>query len=170
MGARRLTIGVAIAALSAAALPAQAASLAALDAHDVALYASAFQAAERGDATSADQAVAQVDDHCLAGKVQFLELTRAKAHSATYDELSRWLNSFADLPGASLVYELALKLKPADAAPPTPTASTATLADSTIRLPPAPRIARRPARPISTATSAGRSTWRGAAATPGSPA
>jgi soluble lytic murein transglycosylase-like protein len=135
MGARRLTIGVAAAALFAAALPAQAASLAALDAHDVALYATAFQAAERGDAASADQAVAQVDDHCLAGKVQFLELTHAKDHAASYNELNRWLNSFADLPGASLVYELALKLKPADAAPPTPTASAANLPDD-FRLPP----------------------------------
>ena len=94
MGARRLTIGMAaVALLGAAALPAQAASPAALDAHDVALYAAAFQAAERGDTATADQAVAQVDDHCLAGKVQYLEITHAKARTQSYDELNRWLEN-----------------------------------------------------------------------------
>ena len=141
MGARRLTIGMAaVALLGAAALPAQAASPAALDAHDVALYAAAFQAAERGDTVTADQAVAQVDDHCLAGKVQYLEITHAKARTQSYDELNRWLNSFADLPGASLVYELALKLKPADAKLPTPAATAALAPDNELRLPPAREV------------------------------
>ena len=135
MGARRLTTGVAAAVLfGMAALPASAGPLAALDAHDVALYAAAFQAAERGDTATADQAVAQVDDHCLAGKVQYLEITHAKARTQSYDELNRWLNSFADLPGASLVYELALKLKPADAKLPTPAATAASAPNSELRL------------------------------------
>lgn len=137
MGARRLTTGVTAAVLFGfAALPANAGSLAALDAHDVALYAAAFQAAERGDVAAADQAIAQVSDPCLAGKVQYVELTHAKARSATYDELNRWLNSFADLPGASLVYELALRLKPADAAPPKPAATAASAPDAELRLAP----------------------------------
>ncbi len=135
MGARRLTFGMAAAALvTAGALSAQAAPPAALDAHDVALYATAFQAAERGDRSAADQALAQVSDTCLVGKVQYLELTHAKARS--YDELSRWLNTFADLPGANLVYELALKLKPADAKLPTPAAAADVAPDSAMRLPP----------------------------------
>jgi soluble lytic murein transglycosylase-like protein len=140
MGARRLTIGAAAAALvGLGALSAQAGSPSVLTAHDAALYATAFEAAERGDAAGADQAIAQVSDPCLAGKVQYLELTHAKAHAATYDELSRWLKSFSDLPGASQVYELALRLKPADALPPAP-AATATLApESEFRLPPAPQ-------------------------------
>jgi soluble lytic murein transglycosylase-like protein len=137
MGARRLSTGVAAAILlGIAAPPANAGSLAALDAHDVALYAAAFQAAERGDVAAADQAIAQVSDPCLAGKVQYVELTHAKARSATYDELNRWLNSFADLPGASLVYELALRLKPTDAAPPKPAATAALAPDAELRLPP----------------------------------
>jgi soluble lytic murein transglycosylase-like protein len=142
MGARRLTIGAAaVALLSAAVLPAQAAaSPAALDAHDVALYAAAFQAAERGDTATADQAIAQVGDHCLTGKVQYLEITHAGARAQNYDELNRWLNSFADLPGASLVYELALKLRPADAKLPTPAATSALAPDSELRLPPAREV------------------------------
>jgi len=140
MGARRLTIGAAAAALlGLGAISAQAGSPTALTAHDVALYAAAFEAAERGDTATADQDVAEVSDPCLAGKVQYLELTHAKAHAATYDELNRWLKSFSDLPGASQVYELALRLKPADALPPAP-AGTATLAaDGILRLPPAPQ-------------------------------
>ncbi len=137
MGARRLTIGAAaIALLGVAALPAQAASPAALDAHDVALYAAALQAAERGDAATAEQAIAQVEDHCLVGKVQYLEITHAKARAQNYDELNRWLTSFADLPGASLVYELALKLKPANAKLPTPATTAALAPDNELRLPP----------------------------------
>jgi len=141
MGARRLTIGAAAVALfGIAALPSQAAPLAALDAHDVALYAVAFRAAEQGDKAAADQAVAQVSDPCLAGKVQYLEITHAKARTQSYDELNRWLNSFADLPGASLVYELALKLKPADAKLPTPAATAASEPDGDLRLPPAREV------------------------------
>jgi soluble lytic murein transglycosylase-like protein len=137
MGARRLTTGVAAAVLfGIAALPASAGQRAALDAHDVALYAAAFQAAERGDVTAADEALAQVSDRCLTGKVQYVELTHAKARTASYDELNRWLNSFADLPGANLVYELALRLKPAEAAPPKPVAAAASAPDSEVRLPP----------------------------------
>ena len=137
MGARRLTTGVAATVLFAmAAAPVSAGPLAALDAHDVALYAAAFQAAERGDAAAADQAIAQVTDPCLAGKVQYVELTHAKARTASYDELNRWLNSFADLPGASLVYELALKLKPDGAAPPPPASTAASAPDTELRLPP----------------------------------
>ena len=141
MGARRLTIGMAtVALLGVAALPAQAATPAALDAHDVALYAAAFQAAERGDTATADQAITQVEDHCLTGKVQYLEITHAKARAQNYDELNRWLNSFADLPGASLVYELALKLKPADAKLPTPAATAALASDNELRLPPSREV------------------------------
>ena len=141
MGARRLTIGAAAALLfGVAALPSQAASLTALDAHDVALYAAAFRAAEQGDKVAADQAVAQVSDPCLAGKVQYLEITHGKARTESYDELNRWLTSFADLPGANLVYELALKLKPADAKLPTPASTAASAPDSDLRLPPAREV------------------------------
>src|SRR5690349_14287261 len=58
MGATGTTIGAAVAAvIGLTALPASAAPLTALTAHDLALYANAFQAAERGDNAAADQAV-----------------------------------------------------------------------------------------------------------------
>ncbi|HZZ89410.1 MAG TPA: lytic transglycosylase domain-containing protein [Caulobacteraceae bacterium] len=135
MGATGRTISAAAATLiGLAALPATAAPLTALTAHDIALYSSAFQAAERGDNAGADRAVAQVGDPCLVGKVKFVEITHDK--QASYDELNRWMKSFADLPGASLVYELALRMRPAEAPLPTPTSTAATVS-ADFSLPPA---------------------------------
>ena len=142
MAARRTIAAAALLALTCA-LPARAAPLAALTPHDVALYATAFNAAERGDAAAAEQAVAQVTDPCLTGHVQYVEITHARARNASYDELNRWLKAFGDLPGATQLYELALKLHPADALPP-PAATTALSNDIAIRMRPAPQS--RPAR------------------------
>ena len=124
------------AGLGLAALPASAQPLAALSSHDLALYATAFGAAERGDSPTADQALAQVSDPCLAGKVQYLELTRGK--SASYEALSAWLKSNADMPGAVDVYEMALRRKPADALPPPPVAPGAG-SDGAFRTSPSPQ-------------------------------
>ena len=136
----RATLGAACAAILAhAALPAAAATLTPLSAHDVTLYATAFDAAERGDSTAADAAIAQVSDTCLAGKIRYLELTHAGARPATYDALSSWLKTFGDMPGASQVYELALKLKPADAAPPAPVSTLVAAPDGGFHLATAPQ-------------------------------
>lgn len=116
-----------------------AAPLAVLGSHDIALYAAAFDAAERGDAADADQSLAQVSDPCLAGKVRYLELTRGKTRGASYEALANWLKSFPDMPGASEVYELALQRKPEGATPPEPTTTVASLSDGAIRVPPAPQ-------------------------------
>jgi len=88
-----------------------------LTAQDVQLYAQAFEAAERGDAATADQSLAKVSDPCLAGRVRYVELTHS-ADGSTFAELSDWLKSFGDLPGADKVYALALKRKPAGVMPP----------------------------------------------------
>jgi soluble lytic murein transglycosylase-like protein len=134
-----VVVAAAVTVLGLAALPAQAAPLQALSPHDAALYAAAFDAAERGDVAAADQAVAQVSDPCLAGKVQYLELTRAKARTATYEELSSWLQSFGDMPGADQVYALALRRRPADASPPAPISTPVDPGDGPIRAHAAPQ-------------------------------
>ncbi|HEY2707144.1 MAG TPA: lytic transglycosylase domain-containing protein [Caulobacteraceae bacterium] len=138
-GKRRAIAASAAILMGLAALPAQSAPLAALNAHDVALYAAAFDAAEHGDTQAADQDIAQVNDPCLAGNVQYLEITHARAHSASYDELNRWLKAFGDLPGASQLYGLALKLRPADASPPAPASTVAAAADSGLHFRAAPQ-------------------------------
>jgi len=136
---RGALITATVAILAQAALPAVAAPLAALSAHDISLYSAAFDAAERGDTAAADAAIAQVSDPCLAGKIQYLELTRARSRGASYQELSNWLKAFGDMPGASQVYELALRLKPADALPPAPVATIVGAPDGSMHLAPSPQ-------------------------------
>ncbi len=138
MGRVRSALAAATAALMAGtALPAVAAPLAALSSHDLSLYAAAFDAAERGDAAAADAAMAQVSDPCLAGKVRYVEMTHVRSRGPTYEQLSNWLKTFGDMPGASQVYEMALRLKPADAPPPDPVATLVGSADGSFHLAPA---------------------------------
>jgi tetratricopeptide (TPR) repeat protein len=146
MGRVRSALAAATAALMAGtALPAVAAPLAALSAHDLTLYAQAFDAADRGDIPAAEAAVAQVADTCLAGKVRYEEMTHDRSRGPTYEQLSNWLKTFGDMPGASLVYEMALKARPADAPPPSPVATLVGGAgDGSFHL--APAAQSRPAR------------------------
>jgi soluble lytic murein transglycosylase-like protein len=131
----RLTATAAASLLAMTALPAAAQPHPALSAHDVTLYAAAFDAAEHGDKARAEAALAQVSDDCLAGKVRYLEITRS--HGASYQELADWLTNFSDTPGASAIYELALKLKPSAAPPPKPAATTSASPDFNWRTTPA---------------------------------
>ena len=145
MGRVQGALAVAIAALMVGtALPAVASPLAALSAHDLSLYAQAFDAAERGDAAAAEAAMAQVTDPCLAGKVKLLEFTHGRLTGGDYATLSNWLKSFGDMPGASQVYEMALRLKPADAPPPAPVATLVGSGDGSLHL--APATQSKPAR------------------------
>jgi soluble lytic murein transglycosylase-like protein len=136
---RGALLASAAAALSLAALPSTAAPLTALSPKDVTLYATAFDAAERGDAAAADQALAQVSDPCLTGKVQYLEFTHAKPRATSFETLSNWLKSFSDLPGASFVYQMALKLKPAGELPPAPATAVSAASDGPVHMAPAPQ-------------------------------
>jgi soluble lytic murein transglycosylase-like protein len=132
--------------LSVSCRPALAAPLQALSAQDVQLYAQAFDAAERGDKAQADLTLSRVADPCLAGRVRYLELTY-QPKTASFDELSDWLKSFGDLPGADRVYALALRRKPAGAMPPAPTAPPiAAPADSLDRDPDRPSAQSKAAR------------------------
>jgi hypothetical protein len=145
MGRVRSALAAATAALMAGtALPAVAAPLAALSAHDLSLYAQAFDAADRGDVAAAEAAVAQVSDTCLAGKVRYEEMTHDRSRGPTYEQLSNWLKMFGDMPGASLVYEMALKMRPADAPPPAPVATLVGAGDGAFHV--APAAQSRPAR------------------------
>lgn len=136
-----LAVSLAGSALAAASYAA-AAPLSALSDHDASLYAAAFSAAERGDAAAADSSLAQVSDRCLVGQVQYLELTRGKARTASYQELSNWINKFGDNPGADEVYRLALKRKPAGILPPAPIVLSGGAGDGAFRPSPESRAAR----------------------------
>jgi len=145
---REATLALSLAALAGlTARPAVAADpLQALSAQDTQYYAAAFDAAERGDAATADATLAKVTDPCLAGRVQYLELTHPRAKNATFEELKTWLKTFGDLPGADRVYQLAMRVKPAGEEPPTPEGLALAQAadDASARSGPAPQS--KPAR------------------------
>lgn len=78
-------------------------------------YTTAFDALRRGDLEAARAAARQAQDRVLLGQVEFERLFHAD-YSATYEELSAWLQDYSDLPCANRVYTLALTRRP-DGAP-----------------------------------------------------
>src|SRR5471030_2450857 len=83
----------------------------ALTADDAAAYSSAFQSASKGDFDAADKAPAQVSDKSLLGYLQFQKLIWPAA-KATYGELTAWLKTYADLPGAGRIFKMAQYRRP----------------------------------------------------------
>lgn len=80
-------------------------------------YTTAFDALKRGDLELARSSARQANDRVLLGQVEFERLFH-RDHTATYEELSVWLDTFADLPCAPRVYALALQRRPDGAAEP----------------------------------------------------
>lgn len=89
----------------------------ALSPTDAQKYAAAFDAAERGDFIDAQVQIADAKDKSLAGHLSFRQLMHPEAYKATFDDLARWLDRYADLPGADRIFALAEKRKPAAATP-----------------------------------------------------
>jgi len=104
-----------------AALPAHAEEddprrgLSALSPADRLSYTTAFDALRRGDLETARASARQAQDRVLLGQVEFERLFH-NDHSATYEELTAWLEEYSDLPGAPRAYNLALRRRP-DGAP-----------------------------------------------------
>jgi soluble lytic murein transglycosylase len=78
-------------------------------------YTTAFDALRLGQLEAARETASRIEDRVLLGQLEFERLFHA-SHSATYDELSAWLDSYADLTPAPRVYALALRRRP-DGAP-----------------------------------------------------
>lgn len=87
----------------------------ALSSADRLSYTTAFDALRRGDLELARTSARQARDRILLGEVEFERLFH-RDHSATYEELSAWLEEFSDLPMAPRAYALALRRRP-DGAP-----------------------------------------------------
>ena len=122
---RRQVFRLGFGAMSAAALSGVAshawAAPQVLSPWDVVRYRAAFAAVDRGDFIEAQMQMVEVKDRSLAGHLAFRQLMHPTAHTSSYEELSKWLNAHADLPGAERVYSLAVKRRPAGApAPRTP--------------------------------------------------
>jgi soluble lytic murein transglycosylase len=78
-------------------------------------YTTAFDALRRGDLETARATAQQLQDRVLVGQLEFERLFHAD-YSATYEELTGWLESYSDLPVADRAYNLALRRRP-DGAP-----------------------------------------------------
>ena len=78
-------------------------------------YTTAFDALRRGDLDAARDAARNAQDRVLLGQVEFERLFHAD-YSATYEELTAWLEEYSDLPDAPRAYNLALRRRP-DGAP-----------------------------------------------------
>lgn len=89
----------------------------ALSSEDRLSYTTAFDALKRGDLELARASARQAKDRVLLGQVEFERLFHP-SHTATFDELSAWLDSYADLPMAPRVHALALKRMPDGAVEP----------------------------------------------------
>lgn len=80
---------------------------------DVRAYRAAFAATDRGDFDAAAVAFANAHDRSLAGRLAFAKVMHPTRFSASYDDLNRWLRTYADEAGADRIYALAVKRKPA---------------------------------------------------------
>jgi soluble lytic murein transglycosylase-like protein len=89
----------------------------ALSSEDRLSYTTAFDALRRGDLELARTAARQAKDRVLLGQVEFERLFHP-SHTADFDELATWLESYADLPMAPRVYALAMRRLPDGAAEP----------------------------------------------------
>lgn len=119
--ARPLAVVSALAlCLNLAAPAARASSLEPLSESDQRFYHAAFSAAERGDFAAAEAAFANTRNRSLVGKLSLVRLMHPTAYTASYDDLTGWLNLYGDEAGADRVYALAMKRKPARAAAPKP--------------------------------------------------
>ncbi|MBA4804968.1 MAG: lytic transglycosylase domain-containing protein [Brevundimonas sp.] len=78
-------------------------------------YTTAFDALRRGDLDAARASAQQAQDRILLGQVEFERLFH-RNHTATFEELSAWLEQYADLPCADRAYDLAMRRRP-DGAP-----------------------------------------------------
>ena len=117
-------------------------------------YTTAFDALRRGQLEAARESAQRVQDRVLLGQLEFERLFHAD-HTATFAELSAWLESYADLTPAPRVYALAMRRRPDGAAEPRRPGAVAALrnwasvqasggeaVDQALVTPPGPREAR----------------------------
>lgn len=83
-----------------------------LNQSDILLYKEifAFQADAHWD--KADELLGMLTDYRLRGHILYQRYMHPTAYTAAFDELSGWLNSYADHPGADRIYKLALARMP----------------------------------------------------------
>lgn len=81
---------------------------------DISRYQRIFELQEDANWREADKLIKQLDNPVLMGHVLFQRYMHPTGWRSTYKELSRWLDKYADLPGADRIYRLAMRRKPYD--------------------------------------------------------
>ena len=79
---------------------------------DAALYRKIFKLQEIGKWQAADKLIEHLSDRVLIGHVQYQRYMHPTAYRSKYKELKAWMAAYADHPGASRVYRLALRRQP----------------------------------------------------------
>ena len=77
-------------------------------------YRKIFALQENGRWGPADKIIAKLKDRRLMGHVLYDRYMHPTKYRSQYVELSRWLKSYADHPGAKRLYKLAVKRRPAN--------------------------------------------------------
>lgn len=89
-----------------------------LSVRDVERYRRIFQLQRNGRWPDADRLIRQLDSTLLLGHVRFQRLMHPTRYRSSYDELRRWLERYADHPGAYRIFALAKKRQPEGAEDP----------------------------------------------------
>lgn len=79
-----------------------------IDKDDVRLYKKIFRALEQGDFEETDELIADLDNHILLGTVLAEKYLHPK-YQSSFEELSAWMEQYAELPAAPRIYNLALR-------------------------------------------------------------
>jgi soluble lytic murein transglycosylase len=89
-----------------------------LSARDIERYRQIFALQERAKWADADRLIAQLSDRVLLSYVLYQRYMHPTGYRARFEELSGWLERYADHPDAERVYSLALRRQPKGAASP----------------------------------------------------
>jgi soluble lytic murein transglycosylase len=89
-----------------------------LGARDVALYRQIFALQDGAEWERADRLIAQLDDPVLLGHVLYQRYMHPTGYRSRFDELSGWLERYADHPDAERVHSLAQRRRPPGASRP----------------------------------------------------
>lgn len=117
-GKVRSTLDAALSATAGAVVStANDAPVTALSPSDRLSYTTAFDALRRGEIELARASARGASDRILLGQIEFEAMFHPR-HTATFEELSAWLEQYADLPSADRVYALAMRRRPDGAAEP----------------------------------------------------
>ena len=85
---------------------------------DADLYRQIFAVQDAGRWGEADKLIGQLKDQSLLGHVLYQRYMHPTAYRSSWPELKRWLDAYADHPGADKIYSLARSRRPGGAAYP----------------------------------------------------